>query len=599
MNLNFPSLFDSSLKETSERVLTQSETQRLLVGVFGRNIVPIIAGYLGNSYFQNSRIAALVEGCRTLIQTSNRQKASNEKACVILQSTCDSVDALTSISILPQIALLARTHYVVFQTFNPKLTSNKFITEEIIKELEGRPIMTLIIRAHGKDDLIHLDEKRVYRTAEVREEDFRGLDPNASIIFESCCVGRDLAKRIAAIQQRPVFAAIGSISKACFISCCQEHGIGMLAYDEEGKNMIARRFQKKQETLPCCSSKEMNEKILQNYLLAQNQAAQLGDAVAQFRVGCEYHLGNGYPQSIKEAVKWYEKAAASGFPLAQHNLAQIYFEHVPRNYEKGFALYLKAAEELDESQNSVGIAYAHGYGIHQSHEEAFKWYRKAAKSGNMHALFNLGVVYSKGCGIPQDYEKAVKVFQLGGEAGDSEAQYQIGVAYYFGKGIRQSYFQAVTWFQKAALQGHKGAQYNLGCAYSNGEGVSQCHEEASKWFEKAAVGGDLDAQHQLGRVYSLGKGVSQSYSKALFWLREAAGQGHAGAQYDLGLHHLKGLGVQKSDKNALYWIQKAADQGYLAAERALNILKGNDTTNKNFQASISEFFLKLETIIFK
>lgn len=40
--------------------------------------------------------------------------------------------------------------------------------------------------------------------------------------------------------------------------------------------------------------------------------ARLGDAEAQFEVGCCYYEGDGDPKNLVEAVKWYQKAAEQG-----------------------------------------------------------------------------------------------------------------------------------------------------------------------------------------------------------------------------------------------------------------------------------------------
>ena len=66
-----------------------------------------------------------------------------------------------------------------------------------------------------------------------------------------------------------------------------------------------------------------------------------------------YHEGRGVPQSDKEAVKWYQKAAEQGYADAQFNL---------------------------------GVMYKIGRGVPQSDKEAVKWYQQAADQGDVDAL---------------------------------------------------------------------------------------------------------------------------------------------------------------------------------------------------------------------
>lgn len=63
------------------------------------------------------------------------------------------------------------------------------------------------------------------------------------------------------------------------------------------------------------------------------QAAEQGDAKAQFNLGGMYAEGKGIPQDYKQAVQWYRKAAEQGEALAQFNLGAMYYngEGVPQN----------------------------------------------------------------------------------------------------------------------------------------------------------------------------------------------------------------------------------------------------------------------------
>jgi len=56
------------------------------------------------------------------------------------------------------------------------------------------------------------------------------------------------------------------------------------------------------------------------------KAVAAGYIPAYFHMGYIYHMGlNNTKTDFKEAQKWYEKAAAEGFPIAQSNLGGMYF----------------------------------------------------------------------------------------------------------------------------------------------------------------------------------------------------------------------------------------------------------------------------------
>ncbi len=50
------------------------------------------------------------------------------------------------------------------------------------------------------------------------------------------------------------------------------------------------------------------------------EAAEQGDAEAQYSLGVCYAYGKGVEQDYKEAVKWYTAAAEQGHVKAQFNL---------------------------------------------------------------------------------------------------------------------------------------------------------------------------------------------------------------------------------------------------------------------------------------
>jgi TPR repeat protein len=50
------------------------------------------------------------------------------------------------------------------------------------------------------------------------------------------------------------------------------------------------------------------------------EAAEQGDADAQYNLGLMYDNGEGVEQDKFEAVKWYKKAAEQGHAEAQNNL---------------------------------------------------------------------------------------------------------------------------------------------------------------------------------------------------------------------------------------------------------------------------------------
>jgi localization factor PodJL len=133
---------------------------------------------------------------------------------------------------------------------------------------------------------------------------------------------------------------------------------------------------------------------LPNAVKFLTQAAQKGQAVAQYRLGTLYERGQGVPADGAQAAHWYEMAANQGNRKAMHNLA---------------------------------VAYAGGIGGKKNMAEAARWFAKAAALGLSDSQFNLAVLYERGDGVPQSLLDAYKWYSIAAATGDSESKQRIAV----------------------------------------------------------------------------------------------------------------------------------------------------------------------------
>jgi localization factor PodJL len=124
------------------------------------------------------------------------------------------------------------------------------------------------------------------------------------------------------------------------------------------------------------------------------QAAEKGQAVAQYRLGTLYERGQGVPADAAKAAHWYEMAANQGNRKAMHNLA---------------------------------VSYAGAAAGKKNMAEAARWFAKAAALGLSDSQFNLAVLYERGDGVPQSLLDAYKWYSIAAAAGDSESKARIGV----------------------------------------------------------------------------------------------------------------------------------------------------------------------------
>ena len=242
-------------------------------------------------------------------------------------------------------------------------------------------------------------------------------------------------------------------------------------------------------------------------------------AIAFYNDGVARMQGDGVPQSMSEAGKFFRQAAELGHPGAQHNLGVLCLSGrgVTQDLAEAKAWLQKSADQgIAEAQFKLASIYANGIGVPQDFKEAVAWVRKAAEQGHIEAAYNLATLYVQGQGVEPDLAEAARWYLAAAEKGKAAAQSNMGVFYASGRGVKQDFAEANKWFRKAAEQGHPLAQFNLGHSYAEGKALEQDYIEAYKWYILAAGQGDKDAaneQLELGLKMSavqVGEGIRRA-----------------------------------------------------------------------------------------
>jgi len=152
-------------------------------------------------------------------------------------------------------------------------------------------------------------------------------------------------------------------------------------------------------------------------LYLQN-AAEQGDAQAQYLLGLWYFSGQGGQKDYAKAAEWYGKAAEQGDAMSQYYMGLLYLagQGVPEDKTNATELFSKAAIQ--------GVARAQYYTglLSQDYAKAAEWYEKAAEQGDDDAQYELGILYAKGQGVPQNIEKADVLFRNAAAQGNEKAK---------------------------------------------------------------------------------------------------------------------------------------------------------------------------------
>ena len=302
-----------------------------------------------------------------------------------------------------------------------------------------------------------------------------------------------------------------------------------------------------------------------------------------YRRGENFYYGRGVEKSFEEAVKWYRKAADSGYVAAQRDLGSMYDfgRGVAQDHFEAAIWYRKAANQGDPlAQAALGFLYAEGQGVARDPSEALRLFRASAEAGNANGQYQLARSYADGIGQPQDLTQAATWYKKAADQGDGDGQYAYGRHYYLGLGVAQDYDIARDWFRKAADKKVVEAELALGIIHESGHGVPQDMSEAAKWYGKAAEQGSASAQQALGRLYKNGQGVTKDLGKAVELYEKSADQGYADAIYSLAILYETGEGVTKDAK-------KAAEMYFESTKRG-NLLLLETTTSQWDRATLRD-----------
>lgn len=218
-----------------------------------------------------------------------------------------------------------------------------------------------------------------------------------------------------------------------------------------------------------------------------------GKLIAKYNLAIAFEHGEGVLENPKRAIDLWHEAAELGHAKSQYRLgveySKKYSKFVSPNDEKAIELWHKAAEQGHiEAQYCLG---KHFYD--ENNTDAIAWWQEAAEQGHLEAQYYLGSVYYNGwkTGNPNQAQ-AIVLWQKAAEQGHITAQYNLGIAYKNGLGVTENYKEALQWFHKVAEHNKENdplvisAQYRLGTMYKDGLGCSQQdYQEAKRWFRRA------------------------------------------------------------------------------------------------------------------
>lgn len=213
-------------------------------------------------------------------------------------------------------------------------------------------------------------------------------------------------------------------------------------------------------------------------------------------VAKELSLGSvNYKSDKAKSLEYYKKAYELENPRGTFGYALAFFEgnSVKRDRNKAQQLVASIIKDVREKAKNgdskyqvvYGDMFSFGLGQSVDYEEAFSWYKKAAKKNNLEAQCDLGYCYLVGQGVVKNHRLSFKYWLKSAKQGYAHSCRDVGQNYLKGVGVKKNFTKAVFWFKKASDYNYSHGTSDLAYCYLNGLGIEKDFEIAKKLYKKA------------------------------------------------------------------------------------------------------------------
>lgn len=306
------------------------------------------------------------------------------------------------------------------------------------------------------------------------------------------------------------------------------------------------------------------------------KAAEAGDASASMLLA-RFHEGHfGFPEkrSVREAIRWYRRAAANEIAEASVPLGRLLMEQASA---EGVSL-LESAGRGGHVNAWLALG-DHALAAGNRTDLARQYFLKGAEMGEANCMRKLAGLYPGGeaANAADDWRqtwlmRAVKI-------GDPHAAEELAI--FLMKKDRNQDAQVRRLLLSASSEGRRTAQYHLGCFYLEGRGGDTDPVAAVAWLTEAMKGGDPETQFLLAKLHEQGIGTPINFADAGVLYTLASNKGHAAAAARIAWMASEGLGTKANPVHAWAYASLAIERGERSADELLRKLDMSlDTVGK-------------------
>lgn len=228
-------------------------------------------------------------------------------------------------------------------------------------------------------------------------------------------------------------------------------------------------------------------------------------------------------------------------PFTQHNLRELSYSAVfEEDAEARYTLGIHFKEKADVLKTSEVMFRADdGYGFEsrKSIVQANIWFKLAADSSHVEAMYEYGVYHARLLGDEFQEQRQIGEHWVwrASDRGYANALAFIGDCHFWGSArYEQDLEYARGLYQQAAAQSHPGALAQLGEMHERGIGGPRDFNASFECSLQSAEAGFPQAQFHLYTLHHQGHAFASDRLKAIAWLVEAAEQKYPEAMLELG-----------------------------------------------------------------
>lgn len=282
-----------------------------------------------------------------------------------------------------------------------------------------------------------------------------------------------------------------------------------------------------------------------------------GEPWAMETIAHDYQGHYALPQSYAKALEWAMQCdAQTRLKREVSRVESVNFAREIGKFDNSRAKNIPDSYDysvLSQSRNpgdwyELGRRYWKSNGEGDAHEQAARWFARAAEADYIPALKDLAFCYLVGVGVPQDDAMAYASYERAARLGDAEAEDFVGFCHEYGIGVPMDRERAVVSYSRAAEAGNPASQFGMAFRYMHGWGVQKDEQKALELYSAAANTGYYRAMNALAKCYEQGIGVPKDGAKAWNWYKKSYETNGIGSQDFTAKHWLENHNPDGSPK---------------------------------------------------